>query len=99
MRLHDHGCGSDQVQAFAFARRPAQAVTRKPTGGIVEAMGPDPQNLAPGDTVDERGVVITAAGRAKMRARMDAAAARDPRDRAQALAAFRARLDAAMTGR
>lgn len=72
-------------------------MTRKPVGGTLEPMGPDPRNLAPGDTVDERGVVITAAGRARARAELDAADAYwTPERRAQARREFRAKLDALM---
>lgn len=49
------------------------------------------------DTVDERGVLITAEGRRRARAKLDAAANRDPAERERGLQEFRARLDAAMT--
>lgn len=47
------------------------------------------------DVIDERGVTVTAGGRARMRAKMDAAANRTPIERAAARETFLARLDAA----
>ncbi len=46
------------------------------------------------DQVDERGVLITAEGRRRARAKMDAVANRDPAERERGLREFRARLDA-----
>ncbi len=49
------------------------------------------------DTVDERGVLITAEGRRRARAEMDAVANRDPAERERARRDFLARLDAVGT--
>ena len=58
-------------------------------------MEPDPRtDLPPGDVVDERGVVITAAGRRRARAKLDAAAGRDPQERERARRDFLALVDA-----
>ncbi len=46
------------------------------------------------DQVDERGVLITAEGRRRARAQMDAVANRDPAERERARRDFLARLDA-----
>ncbi len=63
-------------------------------------MPPDRQPDSRTDTVDERGVVITAAGRRKARAELDAADAYwTPERRRAAREAFRARLAAAMNPR
>lgn len=56
----------------------------------------DQQRDTQGDVVDERGVLITAAGRAKMRARMDEVMNRwTPEEREQRRQALLARLDTA----
>ncbi len=49
------------------------------------------------DQVDERGVLITAEGRRRARAQMDAVANRDPAERERGLQEFRAKLDALAT--
>lgn len=61
-----------------------------PTTGTVEYMASDNRT----DTVDERGVTITAEGRRRARAELAAAADRDPQEREQARRDFLALIDA-----
>ena len=70
-------------------------MTLTPVGGTVVHMA-DQQPDTRGDTVDERGVTITAAGRRKMRARIDEVMNRwTPEQREERRRAALARINAA----